>query len=106
MIYLLYLALENQQKQMKHYDIAITGKVHRVGFRFSTMETAYRFSINGFVVNSGNNMVSVEAEGTAENLELFLAWCKKGPLGAKVEKIEVKESPMKNFARFEILNGI
>jgi acylphosphatase len=100
------LAHENRQEQMKHYNLTITGKVHRVGFRFTAMEAAYRCSVNGFVMNSGKNTVSVEAEGTIENLDLFLAWCRKGPLGAKVENVEVQEGPLKNFTRFEILDGL
>ena len=91
---------------MKHLKLTITGKVQRVGFRFSAMEAAYRFSIHGFVVNSGYNSVAIEAEGTSENLELFVAWCRKGPLGAKVESVEIQEAPLKNFTSFEILSRV
>lgn len=89
---------------MKHLNLTIMGKVQRVGFRFTAMEAAYRYSINGYVMNSGANDVYLEAEGTNENLELFLAWCKKGPLGARVDNVEIQEAPLKNFVNFEILS--
>ena len=89
---------------MKHFNLTIIGKVQRVGFRFSAMEAAYRFSINGFVMNSGNNDVYIEAEGIIENLGLFVAWCRKGPMGAIVDDVVVQEAPLKNFTKFEILS--
>ncbi len=88
---------------MKHYNIMISGKVQRVGFRFSAMEAACRFSINGFVMNSGYDKVYVEAEGADDMLEMFLAWCRKGPLGAHVEQVEMEEAPVRNFTRFDIV---
>ena len=91
---------------MKHLKLTITGRVQRVGFRFSAMETAYRFSIHGFVMNSGYNSVAIEAEGTVENLEMFVAWCRKGPLGAKVDSVEIQEAPLKNFTSFEIQSRV
>ena len=89
---------------MKHFNLTVTGKVQRVGFRFSAMAAACRFSISGFVMNSGKDDVYIEAEGTTENLELFIAWCRKGPVGAHVDNVEVQDAPLKNFSRFEILS--
>jgi acylphosphatase len=89
---------------MKHVNITITGRVQRVGFRFSAMEAAFRFSINGFVKNVDYDSVYIEAEGMDENIGLFLAWCGKGPLGARVDQVQVEEAPMKNFTGFEILS--
>jgi acylphosphatase len=87
---------------MKHLNVTVTGRVQRVGYRFSAMEAACRLSINGFVMNSGHSEVYIEAEGTEENMEHFIRWCRKGPLGSRVDHIEVIEAPMKNFTKFEI----
>lgn len=100
----LSLAVDSHNYIMQHFNLTIKGKVQRVGFRFTAMEAAYRYSIYGFVMNSGNNAVYLEAEGTSENLELFLAWCWKGPMGARVDNVEVQEAPLKNFVNFEILS--
>ena len=91
---------------MKHYNIIISGKVQRVGFRFSATEAACRFSINGFVRNSGYDKVYVEAEGADDRMDLFLAWCRKGPLGAHVEQVELEEAPVRNFTRFDIVSRV
>ena len=88
-------------KAMKHINLTIIGKVHHVGFRFSAMEAAFRFAIHGFVMNSGHDKVYIEAEGTEANIELYLGWCRKGPLGARVDQLDVEEAPMKNFTGFE-----
>ena len=89
-------------KGMKHINLTITGKVQRVGFRFSAMEAAFRFAIHGFVVNSGHDKVYIEAEGTDADIDLFVSWCRKGPLGARVDLLDAEEAPMKNFTGFEI----
>jgi len=89
---------------MQHFNLTITGRVQRVGFRFSAMEAAYRYSVRGFVMNSGDNDVVIEAEGTPENLDKFLNWCRKGPMGSKVEQVAVAEGDMKHYATFEIVN--
>lgn len=89
---------------MKHFNLTISGKVQRVGFRFSAMEAAYRFAIFGFVMNLGSNSVYLEVEGLSENLDQFLVWCRRGPMGAKVENVEVHEGPLKNYSKFDIVN--
>ena len=88
---------------MKHLDITVRGKVQGVGFRFSAMEAAYRFGINGFVKYSGSDLVYIEAEGRQEMLDQFVSWCRRGPLGARVTEVETHEAALKNFTTFEIL---
>jgi len=46
--------------------------------------------------------VYMEAEGEKENLDKFIVWCNQGPMMAQVEKVEISESPLKNFSRFEV----
>ena len=89
---------------MKHFNLTMSGKVQQVGFRFSAMETACRFSISGFVMNMGYDRVYIEAEGLEENLRKYLAWCRQGPLGARVDHMEIAEAPLKNYANFEIVS--
>ena len=90
---------------MKHYNITISGRVQKIGFRFSAMQAAYRFGIHGFVQNMKNDTVYIEAEGEDEQLNNFFQWCRKGPLGAKVEKIEATEGELKDFKAFDIVSS-
>lgn len=89
---------------MHHYNITIRGKVQAVGFRFSAMEAAYRHGIKGFVKNLGSDSVYIEAEGESDKMELFLAWCRKGPWGARVESMNLQEGPLRSFTSFEIVS--
>lgn len=88
---------------MQHCNITVRGKVQAVGFRFSAMEAAYRFGIRGFVKNADADRVYIEAEGDPDKMELFLGWCRKGPVGARVESISIQEGPVKHFTSFEIV---
>ena len=88
---------------MKHVNITVQGKVQAVGFRFSAMEMAYRYGIHGFVKNFGSDSVFMEAEGLPEMLETFIAWCHRGPIGSRVDKVLVEEAPVRNYSSFDIV---
>jgi acylphosphatase len=90
---------------MKHYNITITGRVQKTGFRFSAMQAAYRYGVHGYVKNVDGDKVYIEAEGVDENLDDFLKWCQKGPVGAKVDGVEVSEGELKNFRSFDIISS-
>ena len=82
---------------MRHLNIRVFGRVQGVFFRTSAKERADDLGIKGFVRNESDDTVYIEAEGEEENLQKFLEWCKKGPEGAAVEKIETAEGELKNF---------
>ena len=86
---------------MKHLNIKIYGQVQGVFFRVSAKEKAEELNIAGFVRNEPDGPVYVEAEGEKESLDEFLQWCKNGPEGAKVDKVEVAEGSLKNFSEFK-----
>lgn len=88
---------------LKHLDITITGKVQKVGFRFTALQIARRNSISGIVRNAGKNRVCIEAEGSDQDLDQFLMFCVKGPVGADIEKVEVGEGDIKHFTNFDIV---
>jgi len=58
----------------------------------------------GWVKNTPDGKVEIVAEGDKEKLEELIAWCKKGPLFAKVENVEVEwQESTGEFSSFEIL---
>lgn len=88
---------------MRHLNIKIYGRVQMVLFRDSARRQANKLGLKGFVQNEPDSSVYIEAEGNDEQLEKFSAWCKKGPILAKVEKIDIQESvELKNFSDFKI----
>lgn len=110
MFYLYYLKLFNTFDDqipddfMKHLNITIKGKVQAVGFRFYAMQMAYRYGVYGIVKNLSPDTVYIEAEATQDGLEPFVAWSRRGPVGARIESVEVTESPLKNYSSFEIVH--
>lgn len=87
---------------IKHLNITIYGQVQGVFFRASAKEQADKLGITGFAQNQPDGSVYIVAEGNDKDLDHFLRWCKTGPSGAKVEKIQVTENKPENFSQFEI----
>lgn len=87
---------------MKHMAIRVTGKVQGVFFRASTQQTAAACAIQGFVRNEPDGSVYIEAEGEEANLRRFMEWCKKGPSGARVDKLDTAEGTLRHYKDFII----
>lgn len=88
----------------KHLSIRIYGTVQGVFFRHSAREKARELNIRGFARNDDDGSVYIEAEGDEAALEQFLAWCRKGPPQAAVEKVDVLPSDeLKNFSEFSMV---
>jgi len=85
----------------KHLNIKISGRVQGVGFRFSTYEKFVELGLQGRVENTKDGGVLVDVEVGEEKLQPLLDWCHQGPMGARVENVEVTETnepfvPLKN----------
>jgi len=86
-----------------HVNITIRGKVNKVGFRFLAMQNAIKIGIAGFVMNAGIGKLIIEAEGSQENIQKFVKWCKIGPPHSSISQISINKAPLKNFTTFDIL---
>jgi acylphosphatase len=86
-----------------HYDIFLTGKVQGVGLRFYTMQAAYRYNIMGTIEIKGKDKVLIEAEGTEQNLAVFVEWCHMGSPFSKIKEIQIEEGPLKDYNSFDII---
>lgn len=67
----------------------ITGRVQGVGYRASTRERATALGLSGWVRNTPDGAVALEAQGSAARLEALIAWCRIGPPHARVDGVEV-----------------
>ena len=85
-----------------HYNIKVTGRVQGVWFRKYTQEAARSYGVNGFVENSSDGSVHVEAEGSTAQLDLFLKWLNKGSPMSRVDRVIHQEGPIVGFSSFEI----
>jgi len=83
--------------------IKISGDVQGVFFRANTKKLADSLNLVGFVKNTEDGKVEIIAEGKKQDLEILIEFCKKGPEGAKVEKVEIKyTSTKKEYEEFKI----
>jgi len=81
----------------------IYGDVQGVGFRDAAYWTARAMHIAGFVMNEPEGTVYIEAEGEEDDLKKFLVWCQKGPVTAKVNRVEAVWSASRGtFTGFRI----
>ena len=90
------------EKQTRHYDITVTGRVQGVGFRYFVMKNATALGIAGFVKNMPDGSVYIEAEGEKDKLNLFLDQCRRGPSWSRVDNVTWHEAPPASFNSFSI----
>lgn len=84
-------------------EISVFGIVQGVGFRYFTRSYARKLNINGFVENMPDGSVHIVAEGDKKAIEDFIEIVKKGPYGARVDRVEVEFStPTNEFVDFEV----
>ena len=88
---------------MKNIHIRVEGKVQHKGFRFTAMQRAYQYGVKGIIKNQRDGSLYIEAEGNDEELKKFITWCEKGPVWAKVTKMEIEEGEVKSYTAFDIL---
>jgi acylphosphatase len=68
--------------------ITIYGRVQGVGFRYAACKEAEKLRISVSPRNEPDGSLRIEAVGDDAALQKFLAWCRKGPLLAHVERVE------------------
>jgi len=81
----------------------ISGRVQGVFFRAETRDVARRLMLKGWVKNTIDGCVEVDAEGEDNNIGEFVAWCHSGPQAAHVDNVDVEWSePTNEFKSFDI----
>lgn len=69
--------------------VRIIGRVQGVGFRYSTTRAAERNNLTGWCRNNPDGSVEAVFEGARNDIETAIAWCRKGPPGARVDNVDV-----------------
>ncbi len=72
--------------------LLIQGRVQGVFYRVSAQSEARRLSLVGWVRNLPSGEVEALVEGEPEALDSFIAWCRRGPPGARVGDVLVEKS--------------
>lgn len=69
--------------------IVVEGRVQGVGFRVFVAGMAQREGLSGWVMNRPDGQVEILAEGEAESVTRLERHVRRGPAGARVERVEV-----------------
>ncbi len=68
----------------------VRGRVQGVFYRASTCDRAAELGLVGWVRNCADGSVELEAEGPREQVDQLIAWCRRGPAGARVSGVETE----------------
>lgn len=74
---------------MKRAQVVVRGSVQGVFFRVETRDRARSLGLAGWVRNAPDGTVEAAFEGDDERVESMVDWCRRGPAGARVERVEV-----------------
>jgi acylphosphatase len=70
--------------------ILVKGRVHGVGFRYSTQMKAKELALGGYVKNTFEG-VEIVAYGEELNVKKLIDWCKQEPSFSRVEGVDVQD---------------
>lgn len=76
---------------MRKVKILVSGRVQGVYFRLFTQNKAKHFAVKGSARNLPDGRVEIIAEAENINIEKFIQWCRKGPVTARVDHIDIAE---------------
>ena len=75
--------------------VLVAGRVQGVWFRESCRDQAQAAGVAGLVRNLADGRVEVVLEGPPSAVDGVLAWCRRGPRRARVDRVEVvDEAPV------------
>jgi acylphosphatase len=73
--------------ELRRIAVRVDGRVQGVGFRYATLDAAQALGVTGWVRNTHDGAVELVAEGREQCLQELIAWCWRGPAGARVSSV-------------------
>ena len=87
---------------MRRARVVVHGLVQGVYFRDATRRLALRHSVSGWVRNNWDGTVEAVFEGEPDAVARLVEFCREGPRGAVVERVDVHDEPAEGLRRFEV----
>jgi acylphosphatase len=82
--------------------VRVEGRVQGVWFRGATQAQARALGLAGWVRNRPDGSVEAVFEGPRAAVEHALAFCRRGPPAAHVERVEVADEPPEGLRGFDV----
>ncbi|MDH4140621.1 MAG: acylphosphatase [Coriobacteriia bacterium] len=82
--------------------VVVSGIVQGVWYRSSTVETARRLNVDGWVRNLPDGSVEAVFEGTPSAVDAVVEWSRIGPDRAIVQRVEVAEEQPEGLSGFRV----
>ncbi|HEX2044331.1 MAG TPA: acylphosphatase [Gaiellaceae bacterium] len=83
--------------------VVVHGRVQGVFFRDTTRRLAEQHGVGGWVRNNRDGSVEAVFEGEPEAVERLVAFARRGPPGAAVERVEVHEEEAEGLSGFRVV---
>jgi len=80
--------------------VLVRGHVQGVGFRYAVAERARTRGVGGWVRNLASGEVEAAFEGEADAVQALVGFCRRGPLGARVDDVRVADEEPRGEAGF------
>lgn len=82
--------------------VVVHGHVQGVFFRDTIRRLAESHGVAGWVRNNWDGTVETVLEGELEAVERLVAFCREGPRGAQVERVEVHDEEPEGLRGFGV----
>jgi acylphosphatase len=81
--------------------LVVRGRVQGVFYRASMRTEADRLGVRGWVRNEEDGTVHAHVEGSAEDVDALVEWCRSGPPRAQVSGVDVTDAEPVGARGFE-----
>jgi len=82
--------MKEESTQLKtRAHVFVSGRVQGVFFRTETQDEARRQGVTGWIRNIPDGRVEAVFEGEKDKVEALIEFCRRGPPGARVTKVDV-----------------
>jgi len=82
--------------------VVVHGYVQGVGFRYAVQRAAESRDLAGWVRNRPDGTVEAAFEGEPDDVEALVDFCRRGPRGAEVERLEVERESAEGLSGFRV----
>jgi acylphosphatase len=83
-------------------EVRVTGRVQGVGFRYLAQRRARSLGVAGWIRNEPGGGIVAAFEGPRDRVDSMIDWCRHGPSGSRVDRVDVSWRAPRGEASFTI----